>query len=88
MENLTKESLEGKNSDMLKLTRIIKYKEIYNVCTTMIITKGATVDGSMIVTHSDDNDELANQRIVYVPAQDHPAGAMRQVFKELYRYPL
>lgn len=56
------------------------------MCTTMIITKGATVDGSMIVTHSDDN-ELADQRIVYVPAQDHPAGAIRQVFKELYRYP-
>ncbi|MDD3681669.1 MAG: C69 family dipeptidase, partial [Mesotoga sp.] len=35
-------------------------------CTTLIVTKGASADGSMIVAHSDDND-LADQRIVYVP---------------------
>nr|WP_258006160.1 C69 family dipeptidase [Mesotoga sp. B105.6.4] len=39
-------------------------------CTTLIVTKSASVDGSMIVAHSDDND-LADQRIVYVPARDH-----------------
>jgi dipeptidase len=52
----------------------------------MIITKGASADGSMMVAHSDD-DELADQRIIYVPAQDHEPGAMRQVFSEHYRYP-
>lgn len=48
-------------------------------CTTLIVTKGASVDGSMIVAHSDDND-LADQRIVYVPAQDHEPGSFRPVY--------
>jgi len=58
----------------------------YNMCTTMIITKGATIDGSMMVAHSDD-DELGDQRIVYVPARDHVHGALRPIYKEHYRYP-
>ncbi|MFZ1087492.1 MAG: C69 family dipeptidase [Terracidiphilus sp.] len=48
------------------------------MCTTMIVTNGATVDGSMIVTHSDDN-ELSDQRLIYVPAQDHAPGSLRGV---------
>jgi dipeptidase len=48
------------------------------MCTTMIITPGAAADGSMMVAHSDD-DELADQRIIYVPAQDYPANTMRPV---------
>jgi dipeptidase len=44
----------------------------------MIITPGATKDGSMIVTHSDDN-ELSDQRLIFVPAQDHAPGSMRGV---------
>jgi dipeptidase len=48
------------------------------MCTTMIITNGATADGSMMVTHSDDN-ELSDQRIIYVPAQDHTPGSLRGI---------
>lgn len=48
------------------------------MCTTMIITKGATADGSMMVTHSDDN-ELSDQRLIYVPAQDHAPGSQRGI---------
>jgi len=56
------------------------------MCTTMIITRGATADGSMVVTHSDD-DELADQRVIHVPAADHAPGSRRQVMKEDYPYP-
>lgn len=44
----------------------------------MIITPGATADGSMLITHSDDN-ELSDQRLIFVPAQDHPPGSLRGV---------
>ena len=56
------------------------------MCTTMIITKGATADGSMVVTHSDD-DELADQRVIRVPAADHPEGSRRAIMPESYPYP-
>ena len=56
------------------------------MCTTMIITKGAMADGSMVVTHSDD-DELGDQAIIRVPAQDHGPGALREVFREHYLHP-
>lgn len=48
------------------------------MCTTMIITCGATQDGSMMVTHSDDN-ELSDQRLIYIPAQDHAPGSKRGI---------
>lgn len=48
------------------------------MCTTMIITKGATADGSTMVTHSDD-DELADQRIISVPARDYAPGSCRSI---------
>lgn len=48
-------------------------------CTTMLITKGASADGSVIVAHSDDS-ELFDQRLAYVPAADHAPGTMRPVY--------
>ncbi len=53
-------------------------------CTTMIATPGATADGSMLVTHSDD-DELGDQRLVYVPAKKQ-AGA-RTTYSDFLLYP-
>lgn len=57
------------------------------MCTTMILTKGATLSGAMVVTHSDD-DELSDQRLVYVPARENIApGTMRPILPESYDYP-
>jgi len=53
-------------------------------CTTMIITKGASADGSMMVAHSDD-DELGDQRMIFVPSRDQ--NGTRAIFQEHYRYP-
>jgi dipeptidase len=50
-----------------------------NACTTMLITKGASEDGSVMVAHSDDS-EMFDQRLVYVPAADHKAGSLRPVY--------
>lgn len=48
-------------------------------CTTIIVTPGATVDGSMYVTHSDDN-ELEDERLIFVPAMDNLQGSDRNVY--------
>lgn len=53
-------------------------------CTTMIITKGASADGSMMVAHSDD-DELGDQRLIFVPARKQEG--KRQIFGDQMRYP-
>lgn len=56
------------------------------MCTTMIFTRGAMADGSMVVTHSDD-DELSDQRVVRVPGARHKRGAKRPILPENYNYP-
>lgn len=48
-------------------------------CTTMIVTKGASKDGSVFVAHSDDS-EMFDNRLVHVPAADHKKGSMRAVY--------
>ena len=48
-------------------------------CTTLLITKEASLDGSVMVGHSDDS-ELFDQRLVYVPAADHEPGSLRPVY--------
>lgn len=53
-------------------------------CTTMIVTPGATADGSMLVAHSDD-DELGDQRLIYVPAKQQ-VGA-RKIYSDFLLYP-
>ncbi|WP_018123229.1 dipeptidase [Desulfovibrio oxyclinae] len=53
-------------------------------CTTMIITKGASADGSAMVAHSDD-DELGDQRLIRVPSTQQEG--QRAIFRENYPYP-
>ncbi len=53
-------------------------------CTTMIATKGATADGSMLVAHSDD-DELSDQRLIRVPARKQEG--KRKIFGDTMQYP-
>lgn len=55
-------------------------------CTTVLVTKGATTDGSTLISHSDDN-ELGDERIVYIPAKDHPPGSKRAIYACGTTYP-
>ena len=48
-------------------------------CTVMIVTKGASEDGSVIVSHSNDG-RGAEMNLVFVPAKDHPKDSMRPVY--------
>jgi len=47
-------------------------------CSTFAVGKKATADGSVIISHSD--DDISDGRIIYVPAADHPKGAARNVY--------
>ncbi|MFH1387215.1 MAG: C69 family dipeptidase [bacterium] len=47
-------------------------------CTTILVGKDASKDGSVMVSHSDDG--LGDGRLIYVPAKQHKPGALRPVF--------
>ncbi|MCX6907346.1 MAG: C69 family dipeptidase [Verrucomicrobia bacterium] len=47
-------------------------------CTTAIVGKAASADGSVMVSHSDDG--LNDASLIYVPAMDHKPGSLRAVF--------
>ena len=40
--------------------------------------KAATTDGSVIVAHSD--DDVSDERVIYVPTQDYPHGTQRPIY--------
>jgi len=51
----------------------------FDKCTSVLVTKGASVDGSVMTTHScDGNYEF---RIGIVPAQDFELGTMKTIYK-------
>jgi dipeptidase len=49
-------------------------------CTNYLITKGATVDGSTMITYAADSHELYGE-VYYTPARDHAPGAMRDIYE-------
>ena len=62
---------------MMALTGLIIYSHA-DACTITVTGKAASVDGSVMVSHSDDG--LGDPRLIHVPAMDHKAGALRPVF--------
>ncbi len=49
-------------------------------CTNFLITKGATTDGSTMITYAADSHTLFGE-LYYQPAQDFPAGALRDIYE-------
>ena len=50
-----------------------------NACTNFLITKGASADGSCMISYAADSHVLYGE-LYHYPAMDYPKGAMRQVF--------
>jgi len=55
-------------------------------CTTIAVSAGASVDGSVSVTHSADSGDY-DFRIIFVPAMDHENGAKRAIYPFGEAYP-
>lgn len=47
-------------------------------CTTILVGKKASADGSVLVSHSDDG--MNDARLIYVPAKDHEPGSLRPIY--------
>ena len=56
-------------------------------CSAYIAGKDASVDGSVMLSHSDDGDGTSDARIAYVPAADHAPNSRRPVWPDLEAYP-
>ena len=56
-------------------------------CTTLIAGRGATADGSVMATHSDDGESGGDARVVKVPAMDWARGSKRPIFYATEDYP-
>lgn len=68
------------NSTILLVVLILTNYQISSGCTNFLITKGATTDGSTMITYSADSHTLYGE-LYYQPAQDHPEGAMRDIYE-------
>jgi dipeptidase len=51
-----------------------------NGCTNFLVTKGASVNGSTMITYSADSHQLYGE-LYYWPAGDHPVGSMIDVYE-------
>eukprot|EP00746_Dinoflagellata_sp_MGD_P164423 gnl/MRDRNA2_/MRDRNA2_93040_c0_seq1.p1 gnl/MRDRNA2_/MRDRNA2_93040_c0~~gnl/MRDRNA2_/MRDRNA2_93040_c0_seq1.p1 ORF type:complete len:572 (+),score=106.59 gnl/MRDRNA2_/MRDRNA2_93040_c0_seq1:93-1808(+) len=58
-----------------------------SACSTFIVNKGATVDGSVLVSHSDDSEGAGDNRMARVPAMDFEAGTLRPIYWDTEDFP-
>ena len=54
--------------------------QITNACTNFIVTKGASKNGSVMITYSADSHVLYGE-LYYRPARDYPDGAMMDIYE-------
>ena len=56
---------------------------VADACSTFLVGKRASFDGSVLVTHSDDGEGNPDARLSYVPGSTHEPGAKRPVWPDL-----
>ena len=59
---------------------LIAGNHVSNGCTNFLVTRGASADGSTMITYAADSHTLYGE-LYFQPAQDHPAGAMRDIYE-------
>ncbi len=65
---------------MLAIVFLLVNYQISDACTNFLITKGASTDGSTMVTYAADSHTLYGE-LYFQPAQDYPTGAMRDIYE-------
>jgi dipeptidase len=55
-------------------------EQVTNACTNFLVTKGASVKGSTMITYSADSHQLYGE-LYYWPARDYPQGSMLDVIE-------
>jgi dipeptidase len=61
-------------------------EQITNACTNFLVTKGASVRGSVMITYSADSHQLYGE-LYFWPSRDYPAGTMLDVYEwDTHRY--
>jgi len=59
---------------------LIAGNHVSNGCTNFLVTRSASADGSTMITYAADSHTLYGE-LYYQPAQDHPTGAMRDIYE-------
>lgn len=62
-------------------------QQFAQACTTLALGRKATIDGSVMATHSNDGGGTTDPRLVKVPARDYPAGSQRPIWNSPENYP-
>jgi dipeptidase len=76
------------STNIIHILILFTVKCIYtNGCTVFLVGKNATVDGSVLVSHSNDGEFDTDPRLVKVPAAGHPEGSDRPIFFSPESYP-
>jgi dipeptidase len=65
---------------ILSIVFLLTGRQVSNGCTNFLITRGASADGSTMITYAADSHTLYGE-LYYQPAQDYPAGAMRDIYE-------
>jgi dipeptidase len=65
---------------ILLVTFLLVNNQVSNGCTNFLVTRGASADGSTMVTYAADSHTLYGE-LYFQPAQNHPAGAMRDIYE-------
>ncbi|MDO9615213.1 MAG: C69 family dipeptidase [Bacteroidota bacterium] len=67
-----------KHIAILSLLTVVLGIQVSLACTNFLVTKGASVDGSTMITYAADSHTLYGE-LYFQPAKDYPAGAMRDI---------
>ncbi|MGV8137507.1 MAG: dipeptidase [Mangrovibacterium sp.] len=66
-----------KKYSVILFAGLVWWGEVFS-CTNFLITKGASADGSTMITYAADSHTLYGE-LYYQPAADYPAGSMRNI---------